>query len=165
MDWMIPKERLAGAIGKYKYVVLILLLGMVFMWIPEKGDSVPISTESHDEVRQDISKELEEILGQIQGVGRVSVMITLATGEETVYQTDLDRSEGNDSFSEREDTVVVSGNGVQSGLVQTVTPPTYLGAIIVCQGADRPTVQLSVIQAVSAVTGIGTDRITVLKMK
>ena len=33
MDWMIPKERLAGAIGKYKYVVLILLLGMVFMWI------------------------------------------------------------------------------------------------------------------------------------
>ena len=165
MDWMNPKERLVGVIGKYKYVVLIILLGMVFMWIPEKGDAVPISTESHDEVRQDISKELEEILGQIQGVGRVSVMITLATGEETVYQTDMDRSEGNDSFSEREDTVIVSGNGVQSGLVQTVTPPTYLGAIIVCQGADRPTVQLAVMQAVSAVTGIGTDRITVLKMK
>ena len=165
MDWMIPKERLAGAIGKYKYVVLIILLGMVFMWIPEKGDSVPINTESHDETSQDISEELEEILGQIQGVGRVSVMITLATGEETVYQTDMDRSEGNDSFSEREDTVIVSGNGVQSGLVQTVTPPTYLGAIIVCQGADRPTVQLAVMQAVSAVTGIGTDRITVLKMK
>ena len=165
MDWMNPKERLSGVIGKYKYVVLIILLGMVFMWIPEKGDDVPISTESHDETRQDISEELEDILGQIQGVGRVSVMITLATGEETVYQTDTDRSEGNDTFSEREDTVIVSGNGVQSGLVQTVTPPTYLGAIIVCQGADRPTVQLAVIQAVSAVTGIGTDRITVLKMK
>ena len=40
-----------------------------------------------------------------------------------------------------------------------------VGAIIVCQGGDSPTVRLNIVEAVSNVTGIGSDRITVLKMK
>jgi len=36
---------------------------------------------------------------------------------------------------------------------------------VVCQGADDPAVRLAVSQAVSSVTGISTDRISVLKMK
>lgn len=164
MDW-IDKKHLMQVIGKYKYMVLIIVLGIILMWIPGKEETVQQIEATHIEIKKDIAKELEEILGQIQGVGRVSVMITEETGEETVYQVDSDTTENGDSLSIRQDTVLVSGNGVQSGLIQTVTPPTYLGAIVVCQGADQPTVQLAVIKAVSAVTGIGTDRITVLKMK
>ena len=78
------------------------------------------------------------------------------------YQEDIDRS----SDSVREDTVLVSGDTRQEmGLVRQVIPPKYLGAVIVCQGGDRASVQLSVVEAVSAVTGLTTDRITVLKMK
>ena len=40
----------------------------------------------------------------------------------------------------------------------------YTGAVIVCEGADRAEARLRVINAVSAFTGLGTDKIIVEKM-
>jgi hypothetical protein len=40
-----------------------------------------------------------------------------------------------------------------------------MGAIVVCQGADSPSVKLAITQAVAKITGLGTDEICVLKMK
>ena len=71
--------------------------------------------------------------------------------------------EGNDRI--KSETVITSSGGVQSGLIRTVTPPTYLGAIIVCQGGGNPSVRLAVANAVASVTGLGLDRISVLEMK
>ena len=116
-------------------------------------------------VTETIEDKLEKILSQIRGVGRVQVMITEQTGEETVYQVDEDQSDSEANRTTKYKTVIVSSSGTQSGLVQTVTPPTYLGAIVVCQGAQSPTVRLAVATAVSAVTGISLDRISVLEMK
>ena len=39
------------------------------------------------------------------------------------------------------------------------------GAVVVCTGADSPQVQLDVTNAVSAYTGLGSDKIRILKMK
>ena len=39
------------------------------------------------------------------------------------------------------------------------------GAVIVCRGAENPEVRLSVTNAVAAYTGLGSDKITVMKMK
>ena len=114
----------------------------------------------------DFYEELEEILAQIAGVGKVRVMLTEVAGSETIYQTDEDRNQSSDSESLRSETVLVSDSDrTEKGLVRTIVPPVYLGAIIVCQGGDSPVVRLSIVQAVSNVTGIGTDRITVVKMK
>ena len=41
----------------------------------------------------------------------------------------------------------------------------YCGAVIVAEGGEDPTVALALTRAVSAVTGLGADRITVMKMK
>ena len=46
--------------------------------------------------------------------------------------------------------------------LKTVSPQ-YLGAVVVCDGADSPQVQLAVTQAVAQFTGLSTDRISVLK--
>jgi len=40
-----------------------------------------------------------------------------------------------------------------------------VGAVVVCQGADLAQVRLAVTNAVSSYTGLGCDKITVLKMK
>ena len=112
------------------------------------------------------AEALEEILAQISGVGKVRVLLTEAAGAETVYQTDEDRSTSSDSQSLRTETVIITDSDREAhGLVRSVTPPVYLGAIIVCQGGDNPTIRLSIVEAVSNVTGISSDRITVLKMK
>ena len=153
--------------GKYKYVLLVLVLGILLMTLPE-GDSQTQQPVAPDEQPSSISGEekLEAILSQISGVGKVQVLLTEASGAETIYQTDEDRSTTTDSTNLKIKTVTVTDSSrEEQGLVRTVTPPVYLGAIIVCQGGDSPSVRLSIVEAVSNVTGISSDRITVLKMK
>ena len=102
---------------------------------------------------------------QIQGAGKVEVMLTVAFGEKTIYQTD-EHISGGENVSTRVETVIVTGaDRSQNGLIQQINPPVYLGAIVVCQGADRSVVRLAIVEAVSKVTGLGADRISVLKMK
>ena len=84
----------------------------------------------------------------------------------TLYQTDDSTSYSDTSNTTRIDTVTVTDDTRnQTGLIQQVIPPTYQGAIVVCQGADSPAVRLAIVEAVSKVTGLGADRISVLKMK
>ena len=167
MDWMSITRKMKDLTGKYKYVLLVLLLGIFLMSLPEADkESIQADVSDPEPVATSKAKELEDILSQISGVGKVSVMLTEAAGSETIYQTDEDRAQSSDSESVRADTVIVSGSDrTEKGLVRTVVPPVYLGAIVVCQGGDSPAVRLSIVEAVSNVTGIGTDRITVLKMK
>ena len=158
------KTKITKGIKQYKYAVLILILGLALMLIPGKMFSQPAQqtqAEEKTEIR-DPSAMLEEILSQIQGAGKVRVLLSEAAGTRTVYQTDSDIS----GDSSRLDTVIVTdGDRAQNGLIQQVVPATYLGAIIVCEGGDRAEVRLAIAEAVSRYTGLGIDRISVLKMK
>ena len=93
-------------------------------------------------------------------------MLTVAAGQETIYQTDEKHSvSSNESDTQISTVIVTDAQKQQVGLIHQVNPATYLGAIIVCQGADRPAIRLAIVDAVSKVTGLGADRISVLKMK
>ena len=48
---------------------------------------------------------------------------------------------------------------------EVVEPALERGAVVVCDGADSATVRLRIMQAVSALTGLGSDKISVIKMK
>lgn len=167
MDRVGLEQRIKKWFGRYRYGLLVVALGIFLMMLPTGTDHTPQSgtSEAAQAENTSVSDELADILSQIRGVGKVRVMITEAAGAETVYQTDEDTTDEPDASTRRTETVVISGKESETGLVRTVTPPTYLGAIVVCQGGDDPSVRLAVSQAVSAVTGISTDRITVLKMK
>ena len=43
--------------------------------------------------------------------------------------------------------------------------PVYQGAVVVCQGAGNSQVRLTVIDAVSVLTGLSSDKISVVKWK
>ena len=156
-------RKLTKLLSKYRYEALVLALGLLLMLIPfgSKGEKTQ-SKETTASSQTDINAELVKILSQIKGAGKVSVMLTVKTGETIVYQNDEDISGG----SIRQDTVIITdGDRVQSGLVQHIVAPEYRGAIVVCEGADKPEVRLHIIEAVASVTGLGTDKISVLKMK
>ena len=83
-----------------------------------------------------------------------------------VYQTNDDVSVSDGNSTTQISTVLITGaDREEYGLVRQVNPPVYKGAVVVCQGADDPKVQLAIVDAVSTVTGLGADRISVLKMK
>ena len=159
------KGKILGWISKNKYVILVLVIGLCFMLIPLKSERAPEIVQTAEPVQTDITQELSRILSQIQGAGKVQVMLTVRVGQTTVYQTDRTES-GGETGSLSQDTVIVTdSNRTQQGLVQRVDPPEYLGAIVVCSGADSAAVRLSILEAVSRITGLGADKISVLKMK
>lgn len=169
MDWVEFNSKATEYIKKYRYVVLVLLAGLLLMALPdreeEKTETVQTQT-AEPEMKMDLQDALEEILSQIDGAGKVKVLLTEASGEQTLYQTDEDIIQNADSSDTRRETVLITDSQrTDAGLIQRVDPPVYQGAVIVCQGGGSASVRLAIVEAVSCATGLTADRITVLKMK
>lgn len=162
MDFLAFREKAGPFLKQYRYVVLLLMLGVLLMLLPKKQESEPEALVCVPELADSLEEDLAQILTRIRGAGRVEVLLTEYAGTETLYQTDADIT----ADSLREDTVVVSDSGRgESGLVRQVIPPRYMGAIVVCQGGDNPGVKLAILEAVSRATGLKSNQISVLKMK
>ena len=160
MDGNEPRQRINALFGKYKYPILVILVGLGLLLLPTgetETPSVPVETVREASLEQ----RLEELLGQIEGAGAVRVLLTEDVGRETVWQTDVQ----SDADSVREDTVILEDSGRNEvGLVRRTRSPSYRGAVILCQGADAPSVKLAIVEAVRCVTGLGADQISVQKM-
>lgn len=132
----------------------------------EKKQAVSPQTGTKSEETVSLQEQLSALLSQMSGAGRVKVLLTEAAGEQTLYQSDRDTSTNEDAHTERTDTVILSDSARgQGGLICQINPPTYLGAVVLCQGADQPAVRLAITEAVANATGLGYHKITVLKMK
>ena len=157
-------------LAKYKHVFLILLLGILLMLLPtgekkqQQAAQMP-QAEATQQV-QTLQEQLSALLSQMEGAGKVQVLLTLASGEKTLYQTNEDSVTASQSETKRTDTVILTdSNRNEAGLVRQVDPPTYLGAVVLCQGAENSAVRLAITEAVSNATGLGYHKITILKMK
>ena len=145
---------------KYKYVVLVIAVGVVLMIWPSSRKSGGVSTAAG----RDIQREMEEILGKIEGVGQVRVMLTEESGGERILAEDTSvtvRREG--EYSETYKTVFTDGENGDEVVVKRTVSPTYRGALVVCAGGDRASVRLAVTKAVSALTGLPASRVAVEK--
>lgn len=169
MDIVALKKRITQGIGKYKYAGIVLLVGVILMILPGKDIR---NTQNQSEQTTEITEEkslqdqLEEILGEIAGAGEVEVMLAVSQGERIIYQTDSTYTQSENSTDSRTQTILVTdSNRNETGLVYQKNPPVYQGAIVLAQGADNPAVKLAIAEAVSDITGLGTDRISILKMR
>lgn len=162
-------QKLRCAAGKYKYALIVLIVGVLLLLLPGRSSQTKQQAVQKDEISAvqalDVAA-LGEILQSVRGAGKVRVLLSVSSGERTVYQTDSDSSTGKEEGSTRIETVIVTDSQRnEAGLIQQINPPTYLGAIVVCEGADDPVVKLEITQAVAKITGLSTDGICVLKMK
>lgn len=160
MDWESGRGKLTGYITKYRYFILILLAGVMMLVLPDQPEASIPQQSAEEEIRPDLQEQLEDILEKIAGVGKVKVLLTEASGSNTLYQVDENRNQ-----SDLDTVIVMNSQRDETGLVKQVIPPQYRGAVIVCQGADRAGVRLAVVDAVKRVTGLSSDCIAVLKMK
>ena len=161
-------KKLIKRIEKKKYVLIVLLVGLLIILWPSSGGNTRTTTEQAPRSERVggtpmFSLEEEEVriaqaLSQIAGAGEVSVLLTLHTSLEQEVAVN------EDSSGRRETVTVQAGAGTQSEVTLRYTYPRYQGALIVAEGADDATVRLQITQAVAALTGLGTDRITVTPM-
>jgi len=167
MDWVNTNRNIMETIRKYRYVVIVLLVGLFLMLIPigeGEAEAAPVQIQQKEE--EDLQSQLEELLSHMEGAGKVKVLLTQSAGERRIYQTNDSSDTSERESSVRKDTVMVTDAGrSETGLLQQTLPPVYLGAVILCQGADSAKVRLAVIEAVSSATGLASHNISVLKMK
>ena len=151
----------------FRWPLLILILGICLMLLPAEKEPAKEPTQCSIEIEnQDLEARLKEVLGHIEGVGAVEVLLTVKTGPEYVYQTNETKNKHAEEFEQRSETVVIAdGNGGEMPITVNTVFPTYKGALIVCQGADRASVRLAVMEAVSDLTGLSSEHISVIKMK
>jgi stage III sporulation protein AG len=159
--------------NKYKYFLLVLIIGMCLMLF-----SLPEHTEQQEETETTASEfdmdsfkeELCSILSAIDGVGRVEVMLSLESGEEAVYASDISQSNqnsGEDTSSENYQStmsILSDGSYGEQPILIKSNFPTFRGAVVICDGADDSLVQLKITETVSSLCGISSDRISISKM-
>ncbi len=162
MEWMTAKQNALNFLKKYRYIGAAVLVGILLLIQPGDTEPLPETQPEILETQPGLETSLGNLLSQVSGAGRVEVLLTQLRGEETLYQTDQDLTDSDT----RQDTVLITDRDRnETGLVRQINPPIYQGALVVCQGADSPSVRLAIVEAVMSVTGLTSDRITVLKMK
>lgn len=157
-------------------VMLILgIIGVVLIIISEFVTEKPKSQEKEQvqssffDYESDIENRLGDIISQINGAGRVKVMVTLKSGEEKKYaynETFQAKNDENssDSKTENEYVVIDGEKGDECVLLKTEFPEIQ-GVIVVCDGGDNSVIKNEITNAVSALLNISTNNISVIKMK
>jgi len=154
--------------GKYKYALLVALIGVVLLawpgWKPKDLDGAPAPAGNVEEDREAMEERMRAILSQIDGVGSLELMLTVDSTNRQEYAMDTELSYSGqtaapDDYSRRTETVVVA----DSPVVARDISPAYRGALVVCEGGGNAEVKLAVTEAVSSLTGLSSDRITVVK--
>ena len=162
------REKLRDIFRKYRAVGLVLLAGLLLLLLPT-GKSSGQERQTSDDTQlyslEETEQRMAQLLGRMSGVGRVQVMLTLRSGETLSLAEDSSatRGSGGDVRQDSQVLTVNRGSGWQEALVTRQDYPVYQGAVVVCQGAGSSAVRLAVTEAVAALTGLSTEKITVVQ--
>ena len=163
------KEKWSGILKKYRFAALVALAGVVLMLLPTgtKTDKAEDTAEDEGFSLTETEQRMAEVIGAIDGVGRVKVMLTLRSGETLSLAEDSSatRGSGGDVRQDSQVLTVNRGSGKQEVVVTQRLYPTYQGAVVVCQGAGDSRVRLRVMETVAVLTGLSSDKISVVQWK
>ena len=143
-----------------------------------KSASALKQSGSDDTYKKSLERQLELILGSMDGVGEVEVMITLQDEGEAVVEKDLTRNEEqtseedkegtkreNSVTSSKEETVYAQGSSSDSTpFVSKAINPKVEGVLVVAKGAGSPVVVKNISDAVLALFPVQAHKIKVVKM-
>lgn len=163
------REQWQSWLGKYKLVLLLVVAGVVLLaWPTGEGAQAQSQPKTASNVAgeesfsvEELEQRLSQAISRIQGAGKCTVLLSLDQGVERVLATDRAEEQTDDQSTREETTVVCSGEDGEEVVLVTQYYPSFRGALVVCAGGDDPQVRLAVSQAVSALTGLGSDKITI----
>ena len=164
------KESAVSRIGKRKLLLIlagggigILLLLIGSGWFG-KNNTPKTATEDtvqiEEEVRQyraETEKQIKKLCESVQGVGNVTVAVSLSGGFETVYATE--------SGANGERYVTIGSGSNQQALLLYRTPPDVTGIGIVCSGGSDLNIRRELLSLLSATYHISTNRIYITEAK
>ncbi len=159
-------EKLKGRGGKIVFILGVVGIILIYLssFLPKGAEKSEVKkTFTTAEYCALLESKVSEIVVGITGSKKVSVVITLDTGNQYVY-ADEGRStttaESNDT--QQSYTIIKSSDGEENGLLVTEYMPTVRGVAIVCDAVFEDTEE-SVRAAVMAALDISNKKIYVTK--
>lgn len=172
--------------------VLILIIAMPMEekkndsgLIPEKDMAESASEEpktesakTKDDYISRMENKLEKVLSQMEGVGKVTVMITVADNgsyvvekdqtKSTTTTTESDSSGGSRTVTEQqtgESTVYTESGQETAPYIQKENLPTIEGVVVVAEGGGNGKVVSDISETIQALFPVEAHRIKVVKME
>ncbi|HEY8348584.1 MAG TPA: stage III sporulation protein AG [Clostridiales bacterium] len=170
--------------------VIIIIAGSAILAPRKSRQDAPVqetarSGTAHADIVQDAEKEgdietrLKSILSQIEGVGKVDVMITYSSTAEKVPAYDIKRSQ--DETEEKDSaggTRKIRGeeyesslayedmsSGGKSPVILKKLEPEIRGVLVVAEGAENIEVRDRICRAVTVVLDVSANRVQVVQRK
>ena len=147
-----------------RIIFIIFIIGVVLVLTAQNhkdtGGESAYTPTSAVSVR-DEEERLAEMLAQIEGAGRVSVMITYESGTEKSLAYETRTSSREDSGEKSEDRKAVTSGG--EPMVVKEVYPQVKGVIVAADGADSASVKTAIREAVTASLGVSAHRVCIFK--
>lgn len=121
---------------------LFIIAALILIFSGGKGGSntenkISKSESSLEEYKNGLEEKISALCSSVEGVGKCKVFITFSTGEEKIYR---------------------------AGTLIETKPPSVLGVTVICRGADSEEVRYALVEMLTALFGIGSNRIAILKL-
>ena len=133
-------EKIIDLIKKNKKTALLcflLILGIAFIGISGEEKTENEGELSLEEYKERLEEELGNACSSVEGVGRSRVVVTFRRGAENTYKG--------------------------SNLIES-KPPEVMGITVICSGADSDRVRAEIVEMMTSLFEIGTNRVSVLKL-
>jgi stage III sporulation protein AG len=158
--------------------LVLLLVGILLMVVAvptsEKNEEEEAQTTKDEELSvqtadyvTELENRLEQTLSQIEGAGKVTVMITLEdTGEKEVEKDETTRQSKDETSSEYEQSTqtVYDESKDSTPYISNEKYPLVKGVCVVAQGGGDSSVKEKILSVVEALFGLGANKIVVVKM-
>lgn len=146
--------------NKLIVVAAALLLGLALIFLSGDGGEKSREYDFYG-IAAELEGRVEKLCGEVQGVSRVSVMITLDSVGETRYARNTQTSKDAESVNERSEYVTASG-----GLLPiSEVAPRVRGVAVVCGGGGRSEVQLKLTELICALFDIPASSVSIIEGK
>jgi len=124
------------------------------------------------EYERQLEHRLQELLENIAGAGEVRVMLTIDSGSEPIFATQgssdmrvvTDGERHEEHVNQRKEYVLIGSGQGEQGLVLRMIEPQVRGVAVIAQGGGDVIVRQAIVEAVTAVLGVGANRVSVVQM-
>lgn len=151
---------------KILFIILCGIIGILMLaFAPTSSKKTNAKTEGAADIQNRMTREAENLLGTVDGVGKVKVYLTIEYLEKSEYAKNTEESVKEDSSQKKEQYVLTEQGSDNSGLLIKAYQPCVRGVAVSCEGGGSSLVRNEVIKLMCAVYGISTNKVWVSKMK
>ncbi|MCH5316397.1 MAG: hypothetical protein J1E05_00350 [Eubacterium sp.] len=149
----------AGIVG-----ILMILLSEISFTTDKKKPETEVTSISYSDYVNELDDKLTDLISSIDGVGKCKVMITLKNTTESVFAKNTQNNQTESSYSQNDEYVIYDGENGDSPILLKEIFPQIEGVAVVCSGGDNIVVKEKIIQCVSSLFNISSNRISVSKI-